>query len=526
MGGFAGTAADWAGEMLQSGVRSLARESGPLGKEMGERLMKYDGGWREIAGPAVNKIKNTAGLTTADKLLASEAEVNTAKAIAGAQHLGVGTSELKRLVQGIHDTQGYERARQAWITSMHSIKRPYSVNLSGSPPLLAGVVPGLKRSQGEELLNFWNTNTKLSLAPLAHTLQPFNITMVTKMGPAVKGFIKAIGDRKTAAATSIESGAALEDLMRNWTAQVHGSIAEKMTRQIMRPLNFITNFNKQWAVSSGPYMLKNLSEDLIQNQQNPRVLRMLDNLEIKPLELLRRGPQDKTLLMKTMRKISDLAFPETNVMTVPPLWRQSGIARVGTMFKPFLFKQAKFLNDFVFREAFKYHNYKPLMSMMMIYPGLGAIGSLVRAMAREGTTDPQIPSFDKEHWADRLVWGMSQVGGLAIYNDILGAFGAPRGTTRIGSFFFGPVAADIIGAASTISDFARSNNPYLTLDKEIEESIVPRVPFVGPAVSHGIRQQKPVRDWPRKQLLQGYVTSKINPMLGIKPSSPTSEEVQ
>jgi hypothetical protein len=510
-------AGDVLNRLWQSGAERLSKEGGPAGKELAERLTRYNGAWRELAGPSIKQIKDNPTMTLPQKLASGRAEIVLSKAQAGIYHLGPGNSELKRLISDIDTQQGPVRARNAWLTSMHAIGRPYAVSIGGRPRFTSEV-PGLARTALENGLSFWNTNTKLSLAPLAHTTQPFNIAFLTGVGNAVKGLVKSIGSPSQAARLSLESGAAIEDLMRNWEVQVNGSLAEKTTRAIMRPLNLIGNINRSWAVSSAPHVLEDAFRKLGQGSTPQSTIRLLQHLDVDPNDLLRLGPQDKSLIYRAARKISDLSFPETNVMNVPPAWRQSSIGRVATMFKPFLFKQAKFLNDFVFKEV-RHGNVKPLMAMAMISPTVGIVGSYLRAAAREGTFDPkQLPGLDKDHWADRVVWGMSQLGGLAIYGDIIGAMGSPRGNSRWISVFAGPVMSDAVTAMEDLSDLYKSKNPFLKLTKEINSEILPRIPIVGPGLQQHVSPRKVPKDF-RGDLLKGKITKRINEFMG-----PTSAE--
>jgi hypothetical protein len=508
---------DTLGRWLQSGGTRLAKEAGPLGEEFVSRLERFHGTWRQIAAPGLDAIEKNAAIPDNMKAAHMKLEVGTAKAIASVQHLGPKNSALKSLITAMGDDPkvGINTANHAWQTSMHFLGRPYPVRLqSGGPMQHTSKVPGLARSIAEDYTTYWNVLTKLSLAPMSHSVQPLNVPIMTGFGPAVRGLLDLVGNRQSAAKLKLESGAAVEDMLRRWNALANDEFMGKMTRFTMKPLNFLTDMYKSWATASAPYVLEDLSRTLSRNPTDKTALRRLATLDITPGSLLKgRTP---AMTAQAASRLSDIAFPETNVLTVPTAWRDHSWHRMATMFKPFLFKQAKFLYDNVFKELAA-GNVKPFLAMSMLYPTIAPLGSYLRGAAREGTTSPMQPSMDREHWADAVAWSMSQIGGLAIFSDVLGAFSAPSNTTQGFSFFFGPLAADIVSARDDVAHMGHAiahGNPWLELDRQFKQEFLSRVPFVGPALSRQTRPRRIPQDY-RGNLIRGELTQKVNKVLGI-----------
>jgi hypothetical protein len=242
---------------------------------------------------------------------------------------------------------------------------------------------------------------------------------------------------------------------------------------------------RQIQANSARYYIDLLYRKLKKNPKNAFVWRRLEQFGIDPKELISRGLKESDYVDGAIKAIADTQ-PASKI-DIPYYW-QSPTGKLLTQYKTFAYKQMKFLNEFVFKEA-KQGNLKPLIMFLVmgtaLGEGVGDMKAYVRGRQRPDT------------FGARIIDNLMTIGGMGLASDFIANL--QYGTLGGGflKFVAGPTLSDIDawltaiqGDVSTIvapeKRFAilghktSKGRPQFKTLKKVAYSL----PFIGPALAN------------------------------------------
>ena len=519
--------------VYENGLDYVGKYLGKSGEFLAKGLRKSVEDTNAMMGPQMDRILKS-GMAPAVQKADALAAHKTARIIAETPIFGRKDTLAKLALQDIENMHG--KAQSIFATDMFEkyLGRPIGGFGNTHEPL--------EYKNWEKNFRSLEAMHKLSLAPLSHIIQPLNQLLFLartqdSLGGAFRSLSKTIREYQGGAVEySLRSGAtvnrAFDEIRRTSNP---GNWMSKGAHAVLKPLDLFTDFQDRWAAYSGEEALRSSLSALQKNPNNTSALRLLTSLSDSSAaqRMLRSGAtQDDVYL--AMRRGREFIQAPTDVGHVPGPWLNTPIGRTMTMYRPFVYKQWTFLKRNVFEEAFRYKNYKPLLYFSLLYPLFSEVSQDVRSFSRTGSLggvmgqDPSVGRYNRPSWeypVSRLVDGMSQLGGLAIFTDTIMALGGSFGTPL--GLVFGPPAGDL---TRFYGEFGQPGMKYLedahrdrSTQRDIKrlrentiKELLRAVPFIGPAASTSYKRVKRPRPWLGQEILE---EGDIDKLLGTVRSS-------
>lgn len=319
--------------------------------------------------------------------------------------------------------------------------------------------------------------TKLSLVAIANIADISKSFVRTNFFSAVKGLVKSF--TKEGKIFSRKAGV-LDTQLYDYAKEHHlGTMFFKYTGFKWTE----TEVRRVMALSSKNYV-ELLYKKLIKNPNNAFVKRRLEQFNLDPDELLKKGLKENDLITAAIKAIAD--SQPVSKLDMPYRW-QSPTGKTLTQYKQFAYKQWQFTKEFIFREASK-GNFKPLLLFLLIGAGLGELIGDLKAWVRGGRKRPE----DLPH---RIIDNLMTIGGLGLATDFLtnlqyGSYGG--GFTK---FIVGPTISDIDAWATAIQgdiNTIMTDNKFIALRSpnkgerqvKIAKKLLYSLPFFGPALAN------------------------------------------
>ena len=272
---------------------------------------------------------------------------------------------------------------------------------------------------------------------------------------------------------------------------------ESLGSKVLRYQGFmkVINFQEYLNANMAKHVVLDDVERLMSNPQDTNALLRLRTLGLYPEDILKRGGASQEELAVAGHKLNTIVLGgQRTALDLPPAWKGHWSIRTLTMFKPFLYNQAKLIKDYVILPALRDGNFKPLMYMAILYPTLGELSSDLKILSRGRDPRTERPDWDKFP-LDRIISNVSNVGGFGVAADVMSALTSASPTTTWQAIF-GPAYSELV-------DIVRF--PGLSMENKAR-AIVRRVPGVGLGLS---RYLMPTSH-PRQDALQkGTVTKTL-----------------
>jgi hypothetical protein len=409
--------------------------------------------------------------------------------VAYADVFGPKSENLGQMLDAIkaeHGNVGYQKAKKVVDVYL----RDTGINYKPAGP----------KEQGVASLT---TFTKLGLATLNHFGQPLNLMLYDgSVKPFIRGLQDTVRDYGNANEFAMRAGAVVGDTIRE-IKQRAGAEVGPVGQKLLKYSGFtsVDEIRRTFAANVGKHIADGLVEKLQKNPSDSFARQRLQTLGVDVAGALEKGLSESDYLMAAKRT-SDITQFKFDALSVPPVWRESPLWRMLTMYKQFSFVQTKFLKDYVLKPAMDYGksggkdgSIKPLILAAMAFPTFGEIVADMKKYAREGSLDSRP---DSDIMADRLVDNFAQAGGLGVFHDLIYSMSSPD-QSPAWHFFGGPVMADLVDMAS----LPFNRRPLRTLGKETAQ----RVPIIGPQLAHRLYPSaKQKKDW----LARGPITKSVH----------------
>lgn len=319
--------------------------------------------------------------------------------------------------------------------------------------------------------------TKLSLVAITNISDISKSFIRTNFFSAVKGLIKSF--TKEGKIFSRKAGV-LDMQLYDYAKEHHlGTMFFKYTGFKWTE----TEVRRVMAMSSRNYV-NLLYKKLVKNPNNAFVKRRLEQFNLDPDELLKKGLKENDLITAAIKAIAD--SQPVSKLDMPYRW-QSPTGKMLTQYKQFAYKQWQFTKEFIFKEAGK-GNFKPLLLFLLIGTGLGELVGDLKAWVRGGRKRPE----DLPH---RIIDNLMTIGGLGLATDFLtnlqyGSYGG--GFTK---FIVGPTISDIDAWATAIQgdiNTIMTDNKFVALrspnkgERQVKtaKKLLYSLPFFGPALAN------------------------------------------
>lgn len=205
------------------------------------------------------------------------------------------------------------------------------------------------------------------------------------------------------------------------------------------------------------------------------------------------------------RRAHDLSQYTGGVENVPPAWRATPIARMLTLYKNFMFYEAKFVKDQIIKPAFK-GDMKPLLYASIIFPTLGEVSADLKEYMKRGNLDER-PNWN-EFPADRIVDNLAHVGAIGLFYDTARSL-SYNDASAFWRFLGGPALSDVVDVGHMVGQTdLTAEHPFDKMTEEAKRKLTQSIPVVGPTLYDEYWRKKTART--QSMLQRGKVTELIH----------------
>jgi hypothetical protein len=359
----------------------------------------------------------------------------------------------------------------------------------------SGTHAGSARPEWERKISSFEGLTKLGQATIPHTGQSLNTLIMTGAKPYMEGLLKTIGDYGNAKEFALRSGGLVHETLRQLRLEA-GASQRTLGDQLLHYTGFslVRRFNQIVSANAGKRFAQEQFELLSHNPQNKLALKNLYSLGINAANALKNGltPGD---LENAAKRVTDTTQFTRSALELPVGWQINPATRMIFMYKQFVFSQAKFIKNYVFKPLIVDKNPRPLIYFATVFPLFGELVADVKNLLRTGSLDKR-----PKQEVDRALDNMSYVGAHSMAEDMMYALTSPD-SSNMASFAMGPVLSDII---MTPQKIISSKKPLRTAEQEA----IRRIPVFGTLLKNILLPpERPPKPGP---LQRGEVTREIN----------------
>lgn len=374
----------------------------------------------------------------------------------------------------------------------------------------AGSIPG----EMEKSIRSYMVASKLGRAVLSHPVKTLDSILVQgQITPFLKAIATGFTDPEEWRAVGIRAAAGLNETIHEIrrAAQIEN---ESLGSKVLRLQGFmkVINFQEYLNANMAKHAVLDDVDILLNNPNNKGALSRLRTLRLFPEDILKRGGASDTELAIAGHQMNNLVLGgRRTVLDLPPSWKGHWSMRMITMFRPFLFNQAKIIKDHVILPALRDGNLKPLMYMSILYPTFGELAADLKTIAR-GHSLSERPDWNRFPY-DRIIDNVASVGGFGVAADMLSATTSASPITTW-KMLYGVVESELVDDFNFlihVLDFSKHN-----LKNELR-FLLRRVPGIGLGFSNTLLPSPKPYESP---LQRGVVTKKIHSMersVGLRP---------
>jgi hypothetical protein len=325
--------------------------------------------------------------------------------------------------------------------------------------------------------------TKLSRVSIPHATQSLNALLLADASTFLKGLADVSTNYKDAINFSIKSGALIAETMRDYREGANGK-SWLSTMMSVTGFNAERKFNIAISANTGKHYAMELADNLVANPADKESNFMLRKLGLEPSAILRQGGLSQNDIFLAARRFTELTQFLRSPLDTPISWSKNPWTRTFTMYKNFVFNQAKFMKDAVFDDAMKGGKYQNIAYISLLFPAvaelIGNTESFVQGhgfgsenrvednpLAKTGMNKNVI------HYLDNL----SRIGAIGMYTSMLASFNR----NNITHWAAGPAVGDIDEVVRVANQLIKNKDT-----KPLKKSLVKKIPVVGTGTGNTI----------------------------------------
>jgi hypothetical protein len=422
------------------------------------------------------------------------------KRFAQADIFGKNDEKLSEALSGIGKESGLANQSLATKIVEHWLRRPVGHQ---------GQVAGLASTGWERLAGSIEAAGKLSLAPLSHPVQLFgNVPAITGFKPFARALVQSAVDYGDVREFGFLSGASYHSAARMAQEQLALELKDSsMGKQVLKRTGsfMFSRMRQNIAAQSGKNMVMRNFEALRANPNDAKLLNTFNWLRVDAEAALQRGSLSVEDLRIAGQRVSNVTQLMGGSEQLPIWMRSSPEMRVLTMFKPFFYKEFRFIKDYVLKPAFLHGDMKALTMASIVFPAIGELTADLKNVVKFGDLK-QRPGFDKDHWLDRIIDDYAEASMFGVFRDIAFSLSSSSPTMALREVV-GPAVSDVVDFGRWGAGFLSGKTPLHTLSDQAKKELLRSIPVVGARIYH---EEYPKSRRYQSDLQKGYFTKKLN----------------
>ena len=187
--------------------------------------------------------------------------------------------------------------------------------------------------------------------------------------------------------------------------------------------------------------------------------------------------------IQAIRKTVEKTQFKVDGFDLPP-WANSPIGKSATQFKPFMYKQTKFLMDEVIKAAKNDKDLMPMVRMLTVGAPIGVAGMYVKGAIAGYNPFVDQKTKEQDSTLTKLAKGVNAVGGTGMASipiDLYNKRASDSLTSRVAGTIGGPGSSDVVDTSQNI--IAGNKNKDW---KPLERQILTKIPVVGNRISNAV----------------------------------------
>jgi hypothetical protein len=346
------------------------------------------------------------------------------------------------------------------------------------------------KSRIEGFIRSFEGLTKLGRVAIAEPTQAFNALVLTD----AKSFFKSVEDiasnRQASVEFAIKSGALLSESIRDFKNVVHGRFGQgdawggALSSMLhYTGFDYARKMNVILSANAGKNYAIELAGKLVHNSADKEANIMLKTLGIEPTAVLRQGGLTVQDTLIAGRRAAEMTQFFRNPADLPIFWGRNPTTRTASLYKNYIFNQAKFTKDILFKKSFEAGKYQNFAYLAILFPVVGELVGDLESLARGESPNARMEyavgtklGLEPDNVLNRYFDNLSRVGHIGMFYSLMAAFNR----NNVSNWLGGPVAGDV-------DDLVRVGN-YLVKGEfgKAGKTLSRKVPVVGPAIKTAV----------------------------------------
>lgn len=340
----------------------------------------------------------------------------------------------------------------------------------------------------EQTLKGFEGLTKLGRAVIPHSVQSLNTVLLTSVKSTLQGLSDTVTDWQGAKEFALRSGSLINESIKDWKADANGERPWMDLLFHYSGFDAVRKFNIVLGANASKYYANDLADSLLNNAADKEATTMLKVLGMEPTTVLRQGgltPKDYLTIARRANEITN--FIGQNPADLPIYWNKNATNRMMTLYKGFIWNDAKFLKD-TFQQSIAAGKYQNFAYYTILFPVIGELIGDAEGLARgqmpseREKNNPilKIPGMENHENAARYMDNLARLGHIGMFLSIVGALNRNNLAQWIG----GPAVGDLVDVGTTAYSVGKEKSA-----KPLAEFTGNRVPVVGPAIKNYIKNK-------------------------------------